>query len=90
MAVRVISILVGGYALTGGITALGGIGLHAAGLPLSDSMLLTSMLGYLLYVGIVIWGFGAPPKYHPSATIVASAVATMGLAAILSVGVINA
>lgn len=81
---RVLAIFVGGYALTGGMTALSGIGLFAAGMTLSDAMLLTSILGFLLYVIITMWGFSAPKKYWPATAIVVLASITMSLASVLA------
>ncbi|MEO0421953.1 MAG: hypothetical protein AAF184_06440 [Pseudomonadota bacterium] len=84
MATRVVLIVAGGYALTGGLSALGGIAMHALGTPLDDAMLLASMVGFLVYVGIVIWGFSAPPHWRPSLVILTLAVITMVAASTLA------
>lgn len=80
MAGHVTGVVVGGLALTGGITASSGVLLSATRLSLSDAMLLTSMLGFLVYVGVAIWGFSAPKNWRPALVICLLALLMMVIA----------
>lgn len=83
LGLRISLIVIGGYMLTGGVTALIGITMSVAGMASSDAMLLSSMLGFLFYVGLVIWGFSARQYWWRSLTIFGSATVTMSLAYLL-------
>lgn len=55
---RVATAVVGGYAATSGVVALLAVGLPlSTGLARSESVLLASMLGFLIYLALLIWGF---------------------------------
>ena len=77
MTYRVFGVVGGGYALWSGLVPLCGLGLAALGLPLVEAMLISSMLGILAYVGILIWGFGAPAQHRPASLILVLAVVSM-------------
>ncbi len=69
MTYRVFGVVIGGYALWTGIVPLFGLALHGFGLPLAEGMLISSMLGVLVYIGVLIWGFAAPLKMRPASVI---------------------
>lgn len=58
LASRVIAVVVGGYAATVGLVALFAV-LFALvfGMARSEALVLASMIGFLGYAAIVIWGF---------------------------------
>lgn len=51
---RVLAGFVGGYVLTGYVTAITAILLH---MTRADAVILSSMLSYLWFAGIIIWAF---------------------------------
>lgn len=83
MTYRIFGIVVGGIALMGGASALGGIGLHAGGMSLTEAMNLSSLLGFLFYVGLVMWGFAQPSLARPTLVLVFAA-STMIAATLLT------
>ena len=52
-----VAAVAGGLALTGGASMLTAVGLHRAGIDLADAMNLASILGFLFFVGLVMWTF---------------------------------
>lgn len=78
MAYRVVGIVVGGYALWAAAAPLVGVGLHQLGLQLGDAMLTASLFGAFFYVGVLMWGFGAPQQHRPATALYAlGALATV-------------
>jgi hypothetical protein len=58
IAVRVLLAIIGGYTASAGLTALIAIALSVATpLPRSESVLLASMLGFIVYLVLLLWGF---------------------------------
>lgn len=84
MPCRVVCVLLGGYALWSGGTVLLGVALRNTGLGRTDAMLVATMLGSLFYVGIIIWGFAAPPRWRPATLIALSGIAAVSAAAWLA------
>jgi len=56
---RIAAALLGGYAFTWGLIALGMAGLFALGMPFHDAEHLSSMLALLAYLGVFCWAFAA-------------------------------
>lgn len=81
---RIICVLLGGYALWSGGTVLLGVALRNTGLSRTDAMLAATMPGSLFYVGIIIWGFAAPPRWRPATLIAISGIAAAAAAAWLA------
>ena len=77
MTYRVFGVVVGGYALWSGLVPLCGMGLASLGLAIGEAMLISAMLGVLAYVGILIWGFGAPASHRPATLILLLASITI-------------
>lgn len=59
VAARTISSVMGGYLLAGGLTAMLGIGLVRAGVQPSEAAASVTLVVFLLYLGLMIWGFAA-------------------------------
>lgn len=58
LASRVIAVVVGGYAATVGLVALFAVLFTLVlGMARSEALVLASMVGFLGYAAIVIWGF---------------------------------
>ncbi|MEM9989718.1 MAG: hypothetical protein AAF723_09395 [Pseudomonadota bacterium] len=81
---RCVSVVVGGYALTGGIVVLVSALLHGLGMNLADAVLLTMMLGFPLYVALVIWGFAMRDHWRSSLIFLGLASVSMPLAIIFT------
>ncbi|WP_174825923.1 hypothetical protein [Reyranella soli] len=61
MIVRLIAAIGGGYAASAGLAALAARVLPvAAAMPPSEAVVLASMLAFLVYLGLLIWGFAEP------------------------------
>lgn len=58
IAGRIFAAVVGGYAATVGLVALFAVLLALVfGMARSEAVVLTSMIGFLAYAAIVVWGF---------------------------------
>lgn len=80
MTYRVFGVVIGGYALWSGVMPLFGLALHALGVSLGDAMLIAAMLGVLIYLVVLIWGFAAPARLRPASVILVLGVASMAAA----------
>lgn len=58
-ASRFAAAILGGYGFAYGFTALATLGGHRAGLTFSDGQTLAWMVGMLVYLGAILWGFAA-------------------------------
>jgi hypothetical protein len=81
---RVTAIALGGYALTSALCGLTGLVLVFFGMPLSDAMLTTVLLGYLFYVALVMWAFADRTTLVRPWLIILSAALTMSIASLLA------
>jgi len=79
IALRVGLAVLGGYALAAGAVALGTM-LLAETLPSSEAVVLASMLGFPLYLGILLWAFAERRLARLALIIPAGAIATFALA----------
>jgi len=77
---RFLAAIVGGYAFTYGFTALATLTGFAAGLPYSEAQVLAWMLGALVYLGAMLWGF-VPRTSAKAWLVLAGGGAAMGMAA---------
>src|SRR5690606_26613262 len=57
---RIAAAVAGGYAFCWGFIALGVACLFALGMAFHDAESLSSMLAFLVYIGVFIWAFAAP------------------------------
>ena len=60
IAARVVLALGGGYALTAAGVLLLAVALAALGMARSEAVVLASMLGFLIYLGVLLWAFAEP------------------------------
>jgi len=56
-ALRVLGAVCGGYALTALTVAVGAVALSRAGMARSEAVALAAMLGFVLYLVLLLWGF---------------------------------
>nr|WP_315219686.1 iron uptake protein [uncultured Duganella sp.] len=56
-ALRVLGAVGGGYALTALTVAVGAVALSRAGMVRSEAVALAAMLGFVLYLALLLWGF---------------------------------
>lgn len=54
---RVLGAVGGGYALTALSVAVGAVALSRAGMVRSEAVALAAMLGFVLYLVLLLWGF---------------------------------
>lgn len=57
LSLRLLLAVGGGYALTAALVALGGVVCEAMGLARSEAVTLSMMLGFLVYLGLLLWAF---------------------------------
>ncbi|GGY67497.1 hypothetical protein [Pseudoduganella albidiflava] len=57
IALRAVAIVGGGYACTAVAVTLGAALLARAGMVRSEAVVLMAMLGFPLYLGLLLWGF---------------------------------
>ena len=57
VAVRIVLAIVGGYAVASALVALIAVGLPLAGVARNEAVVFASMLGFLLYLALLICGF---------------------------------
>lgn len=58
VVLRLIAAIGSGYAVAAGLAALAAVSLPAVtALPRSEAVVLASMLAFILYLGLLIWGF---------------------------------
>lgn len=72
--------IVGGYLFAYGFTALATLTGFAAGLPYSEAQLLAWMLGAIVYLCAIVWGF-VPRSALRAWAVLAGGGAAMGVAA---------
>lgn len=60
VAVRLLIVIVGGYAAASALVAGSARLLPVLGLPRSEAVVLASILGFLLYLVVLVWGFSRP------------------------------
>jgi len=72
--------IVGGYLFTYGFAALATLAGFGAGLPWSEAQTLAWMLGALVYLGALLWGF-VPRSTVRAWAVLAGGGAAMGMAA---------
>ena len=54
---RVLVVLFGGYAASAGLLAAGSVLQPRIGMAKSESVILVSMLGFVIYLVLLLWGF---------------------------------
>jgi hypothetical protein len=61
LILRLAAAIGGGYGVSAGLAALAAVALPATtAMPRSEAVVLASMLAFLVYLGLLIWGFAEP------------------------------
>lgn len=89
MTMRVFAICILGWFLASAVAGLAGIALQAIGVPLKDAMLATSLLSYLFYIAIVMWGFANRTSIWRPLAVTGLTVITIVTVGILSPGILD-
>lgn len=76
---RVVGALLGGYAFTAALVALLTIVLAHVGLPRSEAVVSASMLGFLIYLLVLLWAFSVRSLARLWAVLAAGTALTCGL-----------
>lgn len=77
---RLLVVILGGYALMAGVVALAGVVLPRLGIAASEAVLLAAMLGFPIYLAVLLWGFHARPLRRVAGLIGGGAALAIGLA----------
>jgi hypothetical protein len=77
LAVRIGATIGGGYACTALVVTVGAALLARAGMARSEAVVLMAMLGFPLYLALLLWGFGA--RVRTLWLVLGAAVATRAL-----------
>ncbi len=76
---RLIAAIGGGYLVSAGLAAFAAVGLPmATSLPRSEAVVLASMLAFLIYLALLIWGFAERRLSRLYAVLAATAAASWG------------
>lgn len=84
-ALRLLLALFGGYAFTVGFIAFIGAGLPHLGAPKSESVILSAMLGLIVYLGVIIWAIACVKPLRAAICILCGAGAMIGFAPLMAV-----
>jgi hypothetical protein len=77
--VRLVAAIGGGYAVSAGLAALAAVALPATtAMPRSEAVVLASMLAFLVYLGVLIWGFAEPRLLRLCVILVAVGIVSWG------------
>ena len=72
-ALRFLIAVVGGYALTAGYIAFGGLAFAWFGLPRSEASSLSILSGFLVYLAVVLWAAATRHPWRAGASVLAIA-----------------
>jgi hypothetical protein len=79
VAVRLVAAVGGGYAVAAGLAALAAVVLPATtALPRSEAVVLSSMLAFVVYLVLLIWGFAEQHLTRLCVIFAAAALASWG------------
>jgi hypothetical protein len=84
IVIRVVLAVIGGYAASAGFVAILSVILPLAGVARSEAVILSSMLGFVLYVVFLLWGFAERRLWR--LCLVLALAAGSGLAALNAAG----
>ncbi len=76
---RVIGAVLGGYVVSAALVALLAVGLSATGLPRSEAVVTASLLGFVLYLLVLLWAFSVRSLARLWVGLVGGAVLAQGL-----------
>ncbi|HSV54373.1 MAG TPA: iron uptake protein [Burkholderiaceae bacterium] len=80
IALRIAAALPGGYAFTAALVALLSVALPLAGLARSEAVVLAAMLGFVLYLPLLLWAFSVRSLARLWAVLASGTVLALGLA----------
>lgn len=80
VTLRVVLAVVGGYGFTAGCVALLAVALTLAGTSRSEAAVLAAMLGFLLYLVVLLWSFATRRFASLATVLILGGVATHALA----------
>lgn len=80
---QVVGAVLGGYAFTAALVALLTIALAHAGLPRSEAVVSASMLGFLVYLVVLLWAFSVRGLVRLWAVLAGATALTCGLLALI-------
>jgi hypothetical protein len=83
MTLRLVGAVVGGYAFTAVLVALLPVGLSLLGLARSEGVTLSAMLGFVIYLLVLIWAFSVRSLLRLWALLVGSTALMGGLLALI-------
>ena len=86
LLVRLTVVILGGYAAAAGLVAGFSAVLPHAGMIRSEAVVLSSMLGFVAYLAILLWGFADRSLWRVSLGLAVAGGAGFGLAALISAG----
>lgn len=81
---RLLALIVGGYFLSAATVTLGTARLASLGIDRSETVVLMAMLGFILYLLVLLWGFAERRLPRLLAVTLGGAGATQGLVCWLS------
>lgn len=85
MTSRVAAAILGGFALTTALAALSAVALPLAfGMQRSEAALLSAMLGFIVYLVLLLWAFSAPSLTRVWTVMAVGAAAAFTLAKVLA------
>ncbi|MEY4544228.1 MAG: hypothetical protein RL685_423 [Pseudomonadota bacterium] len=87
---RSVAAVLGGYAFSAACVALFAVGLPLSGMARSEAVLLASMLGFLLYLGAILWAFSERRLDRVWLVLAGGAVVAYGLMRLLRISTLNA
>ena len=76
---RIVAAVVGGYVLSAGLITLAAMALGRA-IPQSEAVVLTSMLGFVIYLTLLLWAFAERRLWRIWAVLAGGGAASHGLA----------
>lgn len=79
LSFRLLALVGGGYFLSAALVALGAAGLAGLGMMRSEAVVLMSMLGFAIYLLVLIWGFAERNLARLLAVTLAGAAVAQGL-----------
>lgn len=83
---RVVFVVAGGYAAAAGIVAALSVTLPFTGLPDSEGVAFASMLGFVVYLLLLLWGFAEPRLWRLGFVLALLAGGGFGFAYLIGAG----
>jgi hypothetical protein len=84
IVIRVATATLGGYVVASGFVALVAVGLPAVTrMARSEAVVLASMLGFIIYLALLIWGFASPRLSRLALAFTLLAVTSFALVALI-------